>query len=213
MPDPIILVLTPDDPCNTTITNSETDEVLYTVFTERDNDVLCTRVNNDDNHEIANWKWGGNRPDSLTMTKSGITVPAKEWLTPSSVPFSDAVSFTVHFSDNQEGNYRWTGTSPGKQLELRGEEDKKHTIAFFKSISRPPLESAPGQATLTLTGEAQEIMDMVVISFLLLEKGRRTNAATMGGLTRPRAGVKAAGVGELARVFLEGIIKSGGHIV
>ncbi|TFK20667.1 hypothetical protein FA15DRAFT_673298 [Coprinopsis marcescibilis] len=177
MRDPFVLVLSPDNPCNTTITDRDTGKTLYTVWTEHLKDSY-TRVKDAHGQEIAYWKWRNIRSDLLTMksgTGTDTTAPAADWLRPSMIPFNH----TVYFSDQQKRKYRWNGVAAGEILELCTQEDKKHPIARFKkayrynSIKQTPSVMVYDPATLTLTGRAQEIMDMVVISFCLLEKDRR----------------------------------------
>lgn len=87
-------------------------------------------------------------------------------------------------------------------MQLYSKTDKKHPVARFKKSYRykdhkqSPPRDVYDPATLTVTGLGLEILDTVVISFCLLEKGRRTREngiASMATSTAiPHAAVASA---------------------
>ncbi|TFK20666.1 hypothetical protein FA15DRAFT_673297 [Coprinopsis marcescibilis] len=171
----LVLVFERDNPCNTTISHRDTGEIYYTVKTEHTGHSY-TRVKNGDDQEIASWQWRNMRSDLLTLN-NGPPSPASAWLKKSLVPFKN----TVYFSDHLKRRYKWKGNAPGLQLELFSELDKTHPIAQFKkSIRRKDTSQTPpvdvlDPATLTIDSRGQDIMDMIVIAFCLLEKDRRAD--------------------------------------
>jgi hypothetical protein len=72
---------------------------------------------------------------------------------------------------------------------LYSEADKKSPVAQFTKSVKSQDKSQPGgtPATLVLDERGQEIQDLVVISFLLLEKEKRANGD--GGMTADIAGM------------------------
>ncbi|KAH6900900.1 hypothetical protein BKA70DRAFT_1115184 [Coprinopsis sp. MPI-PUGE-AT-0042] len=191
MPNRIFL-LTPDNPCNCTLVDRETDEIWYTVATEHEGKTSTTKVMDGNDQVIASWKWRDSSSDILTL---GTTepMPASAWLRKSFIPFNTTVSFTA--KDNAK--YNWKGNKYYLNLELYSEADKKSPIAQFTKSTKmkdrtqnPPVETRT-PATLTLDERGQEIQDLVVISFLMLEKEKRAKGD--GGMTADAA-VGGAGV-------------------
>ncbi|EFI26770.1 hypothetical protein CC1G_15693 [Coprinopsis cinerea okayama7 len=172
------LILTPDNPCNTTITDQETGEKVYTVKTEHPDHSYTKVTRVSDGELIASWQWREIRSDLLTLGKAP-PVSSSGWLRKSKIPFVHS----VYFDDDQKREYTWKGNAPGETLELYT-KGKKNPIAQFKKQFRytdrkqtPPQEvNIP--AKLTLDPRAFEIQDLVVISFLLLEKERRIRDAS-----------------------------------
>ncbi|KAH9481507.1 hypothetical protein JR316_0006034 [Psilocybe cubensis] len=180
MSNPLVLMLERDNPCNTTIVNNETGELMYTVTTVHEKDSF-TYLKDAKGGHIAHWKWRDIRSDVLTMGDAK-PIPAGDWLQKSMVPFSS----TVSFKDNKKRTFKWKNVEGGGQMELYSSEDKKNPVAaFLKSLDYkdrtvdPPVP-VHRDATLTLVGQAQEIINLVVISFLILEKKRRSKEAGEG---------------------------------
>ncbi|KAH6917842.1 hypothetical protein BKA70DRAFT_1135773 [Coprinopsis sp. MPI-PUGE-AT-0042] len=177
-----IFVLTPDNPCNCTLVDQETDEIWYTVTTEHQGKTTTTKVMDGNDQVIASWKWRDHSSDILTL---GNTEPvsASAWLRKSLIPFNTSVSFAT--KDNAK--YTWKGNKYYLNLELYSGADKKSPVAQFTkstkskdSAHNPPIETRT-PATLTLDERGQEIQDLTVISFLMLEKERRAKGD--GGMT------------------------------
>ncbi|KAG8719193.1 hypothetical protein FRC08_003420 [Ceratobasidium sp. 394] len=81
-------------------------------------------------------------------------------------------STTVSFSDDQGRKYEWRGYGAGLQMVLF-EKHGKEGIAGFKKSRLDHTSGVVSPAVLTLSPRAAEIADLVVISFLVLEKQRR----------------------------------------
>ncbi|OCH95389.1 hypothetical protein OBBRIDRAFT_576072 [Obba rivulosa] len=167
---PLILTLTPDNPCNTAITDVD-GKVLYSVKTEHGEDSV-TYIRNGDDEVLASSKWREILPDKVTVGgKPPISV--NDWLHKSIIPFVDEITF----KDDAGRKYKWKGWSAGSSLELfTVDDDYKQPIARFlkphKDHSTDPPTVSPAQ--LVLDTRAVEIRNTVIISFLLLEKTRRT---------------------------------------
>ncbi|KAI1787374.1 hypothetical protein LXA43DRAFT_896328, partial [Ganoderma leucocontextum] len=121
----------------------------------------------------------------------------RDWLHSSVVP-------DVSFKDDSGRKYRWRRNAPGRSLELvAGDVEYQEPIARFLR-SRNDWQQL---AQLVLTGRAVQIRDLVVISFLFLEKSRRTNETAsqsradvsstpvFSGLTGNDYNVKNEGIG------------------
>lgn len=162
-----------DNPCNTTIVDSDTSKVLYQVATEHGQETV-TGVKNGAGETIASWVWKDVRSDVITLGNLK-PVPVSAWLKKSLVPFKD----TVTLQDNAGRNLKWKGNGPGLSFELYSEGDKKEPLVrFHKSRTiwnravQPPT-SAIEPARLVMDSRGVEIQDIAVVSFLVLEKSRR----------------------------------------
>ncbi|KAI0330233.1 hypothetical protein GY45DRAFT_1336962 [Cubamyces sp. BRFM 1775] len=164
-----VLTLSPDNPCNTTLLNEDGKE-LYHVHTEHGN-VTTTYVKDADGQVLASLEWRDVLPDKVTLGQKGPT-SIRDWLHTSLVPFY--LKDDVDFRDDAGRKYKWRGNAPGRILELFSEDDRyTQPIAQFRKSRRDPAAAA-----LLLTARALEIRDTAVVSFLFLEKSRRTNETT-----------------------------------
>ncbi|KAJ3867005.1 hypothetical protein EV359DRAFT_35371 [Lentinula novae-zelandiae] len=178
------LILESDNPYNTNMYDEKDGRILYQVMTEHQPEKV-TRVRNVDGETIASWHWRDPKPDIIILG-NGNPVPLGTWLKKSIMPFKDAVTF----QDQIGRHFKWKGWGTGTastSLELYCEDDKKHPIAHFvKSYSISSNQSDAWntsnqqwvQARLLVDRRGQEILDLVVISFLVLEKGRRAELST-----------------------------------
>ncbi|KAI0833333.1 hypothetical protein BC628DRAFT_1308624 [Trametes gibbosa] len=179
-PIALTLTLSPDNPSNTTILGPDR-KVLYTVYTQHAK-ATVTHVQNPHGVVLASLQWRDVLPDRVTLAHN-TPVSIRDWLHTSLVPFY--LKDDVAFQDDSARKYKWRGNAPGRAFELYAEDDGyKEPIARF-ARSRPDRASTGGAtttttttmtpATLVLTARAAEVRDLVVLSFLFLEKTRRTN--------------------------------------
>jgi len=185
------LCLRNDNVSNCTL-STEDGKVLYTVYTEHTPKTI-TQVRNTENEVIASLEWRETLSDRVTLGDNK-PVALNNWMKKSIIPFVSDVTFF----DNAKRQYKWKGYSVGQSLELHTANSKK-SIAFFHKRRRipnsnkdePPIWTEP---KLVLDARAQEIRDIVVISFLFLEKNRRIfertsqNANDVMGLPTNAAG-------------------------
>ncbi|KAH9856603.1 hypothetical protein C2E23DRAFT_866008 [Lenzites betulinus] len=170
-PVTVTLTLSPDNPSNAAVLDPDGKE-LYTVYTEHGK-ATVTHVQSADEELLASLEWRDVLPDKVTLAgKSPVSI--RDWLHTSLVPFY--LKDDVGFQDDAGRKYKWRGNAPGRAFELYTEDDGfKEPIARF---ARSRVDRASGSrtpATLVLTARAAEVRDIVVISFLFLEKTRRTN--------------------------------------
>ncbi|KIM40466.1 hypothetical protein M413DRAFT_445923 [Hebeloma cylindrosporum] len=182
MSEPLILVLQPDNPSNTKITDKDTGELVYTVHTEHEKETI-TYVKDAEGKILAQWEWHDTRSDIVTLGNAK-PMPSSVWLRKSLIPFNSSVSF----KDDKARSFKWKGVEGGGQMELYSSEEKNHPIAAFSKSLRytdrkvnPPAQVFR-DATLTLGTRAQEITNLVVISFLMLEKTRRMKETSQGSV-------------------------------
>ncbi|KAH6900902.1 hypothetical protein BKA70DRAFT_1230665 [Coprinopsis sp. MPI-PUGE-AT-0042] len=170
-----VFLLTSDSPCSCSLIDQETDDIWYTVSTELGKEATKTVLNGTD-QVIASWKWREFSSDILTLG-SLEPMPASAWLRKSLSPFKTDVSF----SGKDEVKYTWKNNDPWQDLELYKEDDETNPIAQFQKAANwrasvgpqdPPVQMHR-PATLTLDARGQEIQDLVVISFLILQKQKR----------------------------------------
>ncbi|KAI0661467.1 hypothetical protein C8Q70DRAFT_910873 [Cubamyces menziesii] len=171
-----VLTLSPDNPCNTTLLNEDGKE-LYHVHTEHGS-ATTTFVKDADGQVLASLEWRDVLPDKVTLGQNSKgPMSIRDWLHTSLVPFY--LKDDVDFKDDAGRKYKWRGNAPGRALELFSEDDRfQQPIAQFRKSRRDPASGTVAPAALLLTARAQEIRDTVVISFLFLEKSRRTNETT-----------------------------------
>lgn len=186
----LALTLSPDNVSNTTLV-SETGERLYIVITEHTKKDTITTVRNARDDVIASLEWRDVLPDRVIFGDTKPTSMA-EWMRRSVIPFKDDITFT----DDEGRKYKWKGNSAGRSFELSCADDNFSTIIarFQRSrrvhMSVPPETDASAStlslaptlvnhtqtpAILTLAPRAQQIQDLVVASFLFLEKTRSIN--------------------------------------
>ncbi|RDB25873.1 hypothetical protein Hypma_006811 [Hypsizygus marmoreus] len=180
MSDIFNLVFEPDNPCNTTITDSETGKIVYQVATEHGKETV-TRVKNADGDTIASWEWRDVRSDIITLG-NGTPTPVSSWLRKSLMPFKD----TVKLQGPGGRNFKWKGNGPGLSFELYAEDNKHEPLVRFHKMrtivdrSVEPPTSTTEPTRLTMDSRGAEIQDIAVISFLVLEKSRRaTEGSTL----------------------------------
>ncbi|KAL5533611.1 hypothetical protein ACEPAG_71 [Sanghuangporus baumii] len=152
----LTLTLTPDNPSNTTITNPAGD-ILYTAK------ILFPRGK-----------------DSSYATTQFAIAKAKQSLCLN-------LRMTLPFLLRMRRKYKWKDYDAEdtiETLDLHASDDSSDLIAQFRpSHARPDTSRRPAQ--LLLAPRAQEMMDIVVTSFLFLEKrgGRlRTQVVHRGGV-------------------------------
>ncbi|KIP08048.1 hypothetical protein PHLGIDRAFT_127291 [Phlebiopsis gigantea 11061_1 CR5-6] len=188
--DNLLLTLTPDNVSNTVLI-SEDGERLYTVITEHTKKTTVTSVRNSRDDVIASLEWRDVLPDKVTVGKNK-PVLVTDWMKRSLIPFKDDISFV----DDRGRKYKWKGNSAGRSFELFCADDSyASAITRFQRSRRVhpkisselnPNASTPSlaptlvnpvwtPATLTLTPRAMQIQDLVISSFLFLEKTHRTN--------------------------------------
>ncbi|TFK65898.1 hypothetical protein BDN72DRAFT_175756 [Pluteus cervinus] len=176
MSDGLKLILTPDNPCNTLITDSETGEKIYHVITEHTKDETTTKLKDAVGKQIASWRWRESSADVLTVGESKPQ-SSSGWLKKTLIPFKA----TVTFQSANGKEYKWKGNEPGGALQLFDKQNKETPIASFTKSRKyrnrqtdPPTEEFR-DASITLDSRGLEIQNEVVLSFLLLERKRRTD--------------------------------------
>ncbi|TFK75124.1 hypothetical protein BDN72DRAFT_892477 [Pluteus cervinus] len=175
---PICLVLKPDHPCNTSITEGSSGKILYTVNTEvipQDHSAprTVTFVRRASGDLVASFEWKGFKSDLVAFGEEEPMV-ASNWLKKSSLLFRE----TVTWKDSHWKFYKWKGFAPGLTLELYSEMSKTQPLARFQKPRVPVVITnyrgipASLQIHPSLASSA-ELRDQIVLSFLYLEKVRR----------------------------------------
>jgi len=170
------LVLTSDNPCWTAIYDSaRPDEMIYYVDSVQDGKKLFTIVERQ-GQEIAKLEWHESTPD-IVHIGAGLLPPTSMniWMKPTVIPFVR----TRNFTDMKGRKYKWKHVGPGSSMELWSADLKSEPIAVFQRA----LPVCDQKATLKLGDRAVEIQDLVVISFLFLEKSMRIRAQSWFPMT------------------------------
>jgi hypothetical protein len=82
------LILEPDNPCNSIITDGDSGKVCYTVKTEHSSQKTVTVVKNAAGETIASSEWRDVQSDIITL-RNNSPVPASAWLKKSMMPFKE----------------------------------------------------------------------------------------------------------------------------
>ncbi|KAF6747176.1 hypothetical protein DFP72DRAFT_613201 [Ephemerocybe angulata] len=172
--DVLSLIFEPDNPCNSIISDASTYEHLYTVRTIHGKDAITKLTSAESGTELGQWLWREVRSDILTL-RGLQPCPSSVWLRKSILPFTH----TASFKDFQGRKFKWKNNAPGLALELYAESNATSPVAVWKkscrvkATDRETSDELYTPATLTVTGTGLEILDLVVISFCMLEKSRR----------------------------------------
>ncbi|KAI1797382.1 hypothetical protein LXA43DRAFT_412119 [Ganoderma leucocontextum] len=160
---------------------------LYTVSTRRRCSGTTTYVMNVSGAALASLEERDLLPNRVILGQNP-PMPLRNWLHTRLRDLSANVN--VSFKDDLGRKYKWRGCAPGygslSTLELyTKEDDYAEPIARFDRPqrrfeagtrdARAGKGGDPEPARLVLAGRALEIRDMVVISFLFLERARRKN--------------------------------------
>jgi len=165
------LILESDCPWKTAIVD-ERGCTVYDVKTAFHEDSNYTAIRNERYEIIATLRWRDLLPDQIMFGEVAEFVSLNTWLKRNKMP----MAHNVKWKDNLGRGYIWQGNAPGLPLQLFSEDDKRTPIVIYhpsalKTNSRPTIRTPP---RLELSRRGQEIRDMVVISFVCLEKKRRT---------------------------------------
>ncbi|KII90814.1 hypothetical protein PLICRDRAFT_52512 [Plicaturopsis crispa FD-325 SS-3] len=176
------LHLRPNHPCNTRITDADTGDRLYTVHSKVDEMTghTSTEVRRGGSYGevIALFEWREFRSDLLTFG-SNDPVRANEWIKNPLIPFKESISFSI----DPWKAFKWKNYGSNLSPELYEDDDKTTPIARFRrpilvgdEILPASLEIMP-RATSSAYDSVDALedwRDRVVISFLYIEKLRRT---------------------------------------
>ncbi|KAG9127235.1 hypothetical protein FRC07_000052 [Ceratobasidium sp. 392] len=168
------LVFNKDNPSNCVLTPSNGSGPCYSAVAKlRGKDMTTTYRKSQDGPTddwesapiIGSLEWREVFSDKLTLA-------GKPEVSSGHILKKKMFSTTVSFSDDQGRKYEWRGYGAGLQMVLF-ERHGKEGIAGFKKSRLNHSTGVVAPAVLTLSPRAIEIADLVVISFLALEKQRR----------------------------------------
>ena len=87
--EPLTLILEPNNPCNTNISDNDDGKILYQVSTEHGKHTT-TRVRNAAGETIASWEWRDTRSDVISIGRMS-PMSVGSWLKKSMMPFKEYV--------------------------------------------------------------------------------------------------------------------------
>ncbi|ESK97322.1 hypothetical protein Moror_17753 [Moniliophthora roreri MCA 2997] len=189
MPEATDLVFKPNNVLNTKIFDGRDGKLLYEVTTETGKPKPTTIVKGADGQVVASWEGRDLRSHKLRFGSSGSPISARAWLKKSRNPFSSNVTF----DDPSGRTFKWRGFAAGFSLALYCDSiEKDKCIARFHKSNPVPNEdgsksSKMTHAKLVLDETGKDVQDMVIASFLMLERDRRGNE--QGNETGYRDGV------------------------
>ncbi|CUA70483.1 hypothetical protein RSOLAG22IIIB_08896 [Rhizoctonia solani] len=169
------LVFSKDNPSNTVLTPLDEPGPAYSVVAKLQNGSdMITTFRKSEQGPTDDWE---NTPVIATLRwreifSDKISLGGNPFVSVSSIFKKRFMSTTVSFSDNQDRKYEWRGYGAGLEMVLF-EKGGKEGIAGFKRSRLDHTSQKLHPAILTLSPRAMEIMDLVVVSFLALEKNRR----------------------------------------
>ncbi|KAG9011054.1 hypothetical protein FRB94_008964 [Tulasnella sp. JGI-2019a] len=173
-----VYTLSNDNPSKTQLYDDSTRRATYDVHVDfnRKRPMTCMRHLNADGSDGETFgciEWHDFWPDQISF--KGAKMIRKSSFFTSAGP----MSYAVRFKDDQGRKYTWKGLGAGLQLELRAEDNfnPKVPIAQFQRTryDRSTEPATPFPAMLFLTSRAMEIKELVIFTFFVLEKARRTN--------------------------------------
>ncbi|PIL29769.1 hypothetical protein GSI_07974 [Ganoderma sinense ZZ0214-1] len=192
--------LSPDDPSNTTISDTGPDgAALYTVSTRRRWNGTTTYIANVHGAVLASLERRFVLNDRVTLGRNQ-PVSLREWIH-MGLPDKHSIMETS-FKDEDGRKYRWRGhiVSSASALELFTKDNEyAQPIARFDR-SQETSDRSEEPATLTLTRRALEIRDLVVISFVFVEHGRRKEEA--GIRSSPQGDIPAIAMASYGRAIV-----------
>ncbi|CAE7121214.1 unnamed protein product [Rhizoctonia solani] len=169
------LIFSKDNPSNTVLTPLDGQGPAYSVVSKLQNGSdMVTTFRKSEQGPTDDW---ASKPVIATLQwrevfSDKISLRGKPAVSVSSILKKRFMSTTVSFSDDQDRKYEWRGYGAGLQMVLF-EKDGKVGIAGFKRSRLDHTTQRVNPATLTITPRAIEIIDLVIVSFLALEKNRR----------------------------------------
>ncbi|KAJ1307541.1 hypothetical protein OPQ81_001638 [Rhizoctonia solani] len=169
------LVFSKDNPSNTVLTPLNGEGPTYSVVAKLKNGSdMVTTFRKSEQGVPDDWE---SKPIIATLQwrevfSDKISLGGKPAVSSSNIFKKRFMSTTVSFSDEQGRRYEWRGYGAGLQMSLF-EKGGKEAIAGFKRSRLDPITQTLDPALLTLSPRAVEIIDLVVVSFLSLEKNRR----------------------------------------
>ncbi|QRV75065.1 hypothetical protein RhiJN_03080 [Ceratobasidium sp. AG-Ba] len=168
------LVFNKDNPSNCVLAPANGSGPFYSAVAKlRDGKDMITTYRKSENGPAVDWEsapiigsleWREVFSDKLSLA-------GKAPMSSGNILKKTIFSTTVKFSDDQGRKYEWRGYGAG--LQMLFEKDGKEGIAGFKKSRLNHATGAVEPAVLTLSPRAMEIADLVVVSFLVLEKQRR----------------------------------------
>ncbi|KAG9104984.1 hypothetical protein FRC06_002904 [Ceratobasidium sp. 370] len=174
------LVFNKDNPSNCVLTPSNGSGPCYSAVAKlRDGKDMVTTYRKSQSGPTDDWEstpviasleWREVFSDKLALA-------GKPLVSSGNILKKKIFSTTVSFSDDQGRKYEWRGYGAGLQMVLF-EKDGKEGIAGFKKSRLDHASGVVSPAVLTLSPRAVEIADLVVVSFLVLEKQRRMDDAS-----------------------------------
>ncbi|KAI0067179.1 hypothetical protein BV25DRAFT_1795005 [Artomyces pyxidatus] len=174
-----------DNPYNTTLID-ESKRTRYVVSTDF-SPPFRTRVIDGAGTLVAEWAWRDTRPDPALNMRGRRTVPVSRWLKKSMLPFKR----TVTFKDDTGLEYKWEANASGVPLKLFGPYSKTEPVARYLR-ARKELDGPDQPAQLFVDQCTEDVRDLIVVSFLLLERLRlwkQTKASKRSSLNGSIVGV------------------------
>jgi len=168
------LIFSEDNPCNTQIYASgdaQFEKPLYTVETPpvKDGEKTLTKVykGTAGGELLGTLEWHDALSDVVILPgEKGQSMHS--WMKGGIIPYTPKQ--TRSFKDNQGRKYSWKGVTPGGKMLLYSSDIENDAIVGFEKTWRSKPDE---KAKLVLAPRAEEICDLVVLSFLFLEKERR----------------------------------------
>jgi len=189
----ITLTMSPDNPASTTFTD-ESGEPLYVVVTENLDKVALTHVRDASTQKtIGTLSWKDSTPGSAKVSLGGSEefVEFSKWMNKSHIPSHHDLTFKAPDGET----YKWTGYSGDRALCLWTKDDNVHPVArFYKSHFEGSDEPRTlVKAQFLVDTRIDHLLDIVVTSFVFVEKFRRHREYSMTGRGNARSGMGGFG--------------------
>ncbi|KZP29468.1 hypothetical protein FIBSPDRAFT_851462 [Athelia psychrophila] len=153
--------------------------IIYDIKTVFQGDTNYTAIRDEHDEIIATLRWRDLFADEIMLSGQSGFSSVRKWLKKSMVP----MNYNVKLQDEKGRGYIWQGNAPGMTLQLFTKEDRTTPIATFR---RSRLIGSPGggravrvRPAIELTSRGNEVRDLAIISWVCLEKSRRTEHGNM----------------------------------
>ncbi|KIJ28948.1 hypothetical protein M422DRAFT_269733 [Sphaerobolus stellatus SS14] len=150
-----------------TVNSVQKRQKLFGRFkTDGDSYNTVTTITDDEDVLIASLVWNENLPD--TVIYGGQPTSINNWM---HRPLLDASKRT--FQDEKGRKYEWRNIRKYRRMELYAEDKPEESIIRFLPANKDFKTGEITTSKLILTERAAEIYELVIVSFLFLEKTRR----------------------------------------
>ncbi|KAI0366883.1 hypothetical protein BV20DRAFT_951172 [Pilatotrama ljubarskyi] len=157
-----------DDPLNSVVVNKDTREVVYNIITPFSLATHKTTIYNAQGLEVAYYKRQTFAPNEISY--HGQVLPASDWLQRDGI-FSRRVCSSRRFMSPDGRTYKWKQLNGKSKFQLIDCETEQVVAESYGT--RYGILSEERDMDIEVSDAVVPILDVIVLSFIILEKKRR----------------------------------------